>query len=161
MKIYKITEASEYLGVSINTLKTLANNGKINSFKTTGSHRRFRQEDLDVFMGIEKEKQELDAILHSHVPELSESDWQEILNIQNGAFIELRPSFRLASDMMDYYGAVSVESLSPEQADLAKRLHVMPQIQQAAILWVCRNFWSRQRDEGSLMDMVNAAIQGQ
>ncbi|OQB05436.1 MAG: hypothetical protein BWY21_02004 [Parcubacteria group bacterium ADurb.Bin216] len=28
MKIYKITEASEYLGVSINTLKTLANNGK-------------------------------------------------------------------------------------------------------------------------------------
>jgi len=29
MKIYKITEASDYLGVSINTLKTLANNGKI------------------------------------------------------------------------------------------------------------------------------------
>ena len=26
MKIYKITEASEYLGVSINTLKTLSNN---------------------------------------------------------------------------------------------------------------------------------------
>ena len=25
MKIYKITEASEYIGVSINTLKTLAN----------------------------------------------------------------------------------------------------------------------------------------
>lgn len=29
MKIYKITEASEYLGVSINTLKTLANNEKL------------------------------------------------------------------------------------------------------------------------------------
>jgi DNA-directed RNA polymerase specialized sigma24 family protein len=28
MKIYKITEASEYLGVSINTLKTLANSGR-------------------------------------------------------------------------------------------------------------------------------------
>ncbi len=36
MKIYKITEASKYLGVSINTLKTLANNGKIKSFKTAG-----------------------------------------------------------------------------------------------------------------------------
>ena len=47
MKIYKTTAANEYLGVSINTLKTLANNGKINSFKTTGEHRRFRQEDLD------------------------------------------------------------------------------------------------------------------
>lgn len=47
MKIYKITGASEYLGVSINTLKTLANNGNIKSFKTNGKHRRFRQEDLD------------------------------------------------------------------------------------------------------------------
>ena len=47
MKIYKITEASEYLGVSINTLKTIADNGKINSFKTSGSHRRFRQDALD------------------------------------------------------------------------------------------------------------------
>ena len=54
MKIYKITEASEYLGVSINTLKTLANNGKIKSFKTTGEHRRFRQEDLDAYMGKEE-----------------------------------------------------------------------------------------------------------
>ena len=33
MKIYKITGASEYLGVSINTLKTLANNGKIKSLE--------------------------------------------------------------------------------------------------------------------------------
>jgi excisionase family DNA binding protein len=44
--------------VSINTLKTLANNGKIKSFRTTGEHRRFRQEDLDAYMGVEKEKQE-------------------------------------------------------------------------------------------------------
>ena len=50
MKIYKITEASEYLGVSINTLKTLANNEKINSFKTSGGHRRFRQDALDAYM---------------------------------------------------------------------------------------------------------------
>jgi len=48
MKIYKITEASEYLGVSINTLKTLANNEKINSFKTSGGHRRFRQDALEI-----------------------------------------------------------------------------------------------------------------
>ena len=58
MKIYKITEASDYLGVSINTLKTLANNGKIKSFKTAGGHRRFRQDDLDAYMGVEKEKKE-------------------------------------------------------------------------------------------------------
>jgi len=39
MKIYKITEASEYLGVSINTIKTLANNGKVKSFKTSWARR--------------------------------------------------------------------------------------------------------------------------
>ena len=65
MKIYKITEASEYLGVSINTLKTLADNGKIKSFKTTGEHRRFRQEDLDAYMGVEKEKQEKLTVIYA------------------------------------------------------------------------------------------------
>ena len=65
MNIYKITEASNYLGVSINTLKTLANNRKINSFKTTGEHRRFRQEDLDAYMGVEKEKQEKLTVVYA------------------------------------------------------------------------------------------------
>jgi excisionase family DNA binding protein len=65
MKIYKITKASEYLGVSINTLKTLANRGKINSFKTSGSHRRFRQDDLDSYMGVEKEKQEKLTVIYA------------------------------------------------------------------------------------------------
>ena len=67
MKIYKITEASEYLGVSINTLKTLANNGKVKSFKTSGEHRRFRQDDLDTYMGVEKEKQEKLTVIYAVV----------------------------------------------------------------------------------------------
>ena len=49
--ILKTTEASKYLGVSINTLKTLANREKIKSYKTDGGHRRFRQEDLDIYTG--------------------------------------------------------------------------------------------------------------
>ena len=51
--------------MSINTLKTLANNGKIKSFKTTGEHRRFRQEDLDAYMGVEKEKQEKLTVIYA------------------------------------------------------------------------------------------------
>ena len=65
MKIYKITEASEYIGVSINTIKTLSNNGNINSFKTSGGHRRFRQDDLDAYMGVEKEKQEKLTVIYA------------------------------------------------------------------------------------------------
>ena len=49
--ILRTSNASKYLGVSINTLKTLSNNGKVKSFKTDGGHRRFRQEDLDAFAG--------------------------------------------------------------------------------------------------------------
>lgn len=55
MKIYKITEASE----------TLVNNRKINFFKTSGKHRRFRQDDLDAYMGVEKEKQEKLTVIYA------------------------------------------------------------------------------------------------
>lgn len=55
--ILKTSEASKYIGVSINTLKTLANNERIKSFKTAGGHRRFMQEDLDCFTGKVTEKQ--------------------------------------------------------------------------------------------------------
>ena len=65
MKIYKITEASKYLGISINSLKTLANNGKLNSFKTDGEHRRFREDDLDTYMGVKKEKQERLTVIYT------------------------------------------------------------------------------------------------
>jgi len=49
--IYKTTEASKYLGISINSLKTLAKREKIKHYKTDGGHRRFRQENLDVYIG--------------------------------------------------------------------------------------------------------------
>ena len=85
MKIYKITEASEYLGVSINTLKTLANNGKINSFKTSGQHRRFRQDDLvytapsnQVTIDFENKLLLLDEYATYVVPEIY-SKWKDSL----------------------------------------------------------------------------------
>jgi len=65
MKIYKITEASAYLGISINSLKTLANNNKINYFKTDGEHRRFREDDLDTYMGVKKEKKERLTVIYA------------------------------------------------------------------------------------------------
>jgi len=65
MKTYKITEASGYLGISINTLKTFTNNEKIKSFKTSGGHRRFRQDDLDAYMGVKKEKQEKLTVIYA------------------------------------------------------------------------------------------------
>ena len=56
MKIYKITETSGYLGVLTNTFKAFTSNGKIKSFKTTDEYRRSRKENLNAYMGVEKEK---------------------------------------------------------------------------------------------------------
>jgi excisionase family DNA binding protein len=74
MKIFKIAEASKYLGVSINTLKNLSNDNKINSFKTTGSHRRFRQDDLDDYMGIKKEQQEKLTVIYARCSTLKQKE---------------------------------------------------------------------------------------
>jgi excisionase family DNA binding protein len=63
--ILKTTEASKYIGVSINTIKTLANNGKIKSFKTTGGHRRFMQEDLDAFTGRIASKPDKSTVVYA------------------------------------------------------------------------------------------------
>ena len=73
--ILKTTEASKYLGVSINTLKTLSNRLKLKSFRTDGGHRRFMQEDLDLFMGKIKEaidyiKDRIENTLWEHVEEI-------------------------------------------------------------------------------------------
>jgi excisionase family DNA binding protein len=65
--ILKTKEASKYIGLSINTLKTLSNNERIKSFKTSGGHRRFMQEDLDHFTGKVTEKQDKVTVVYADV----------------------------------------------------------------------------------------------
>lgn len=54
MKANKNTESSGYLGLSISDLKTLANNGKINYFKTSGDRLILNQINLDTHENKEK-----------------------------------------------------------------------------------------------------------
>ena len=44
-----IKEASEFLGVSIDTLRRWERTGKITSFRTEGGHRRYEKKDLIKF----------------------------------------------------------------------------------------------------------------
>jgi excisionase family DNA binding protein len=50
-KIFSISEAAEYLGVSPLTLRNWEAQAKIRVFRTPGGHRRFRKSDLDVILG--------------------------------------------------------------------------------------------------------------
>jgi len=47
-----ISESAKYLNVSEKTLRNWDKLGKLKSFKTTGGHRRYQQEDLESFIGI-------------------------------------------------------------------------------------------------------------
>ena len=47
-----IKEASEFLGVSIDTLRRWERAGKITAFRTEGGHRRYEKKDLIKFKKI-------------------------------------------------------------------------------------------------------------
>lgn len=54
-KMLNITQASQYLNVSDDTLRLWDKNGKLKPLKTVGGHRRYRKEDLDKFLGLSEE----------------------------------------------------------------------------------------------------------
>ena len=82
MMILKVTEASKYIGVSINTLKTLANNGKIKTFKTDGGHRRFMQEDLDCFTGKIRNRNKMRKTSRKTLIKKCDSIWGKIVHLK-------------------------------------------------------------------------------
>ena len=54
-KMLNITQASEYLNVSDDTLRLWDKSGKLKPLKTVGGHRRYRVEDLNKFLGVDNE----------------------------------------------------------------------------------------------------------
>jgi len=63
-KIFSISEAAEYLGVSALTLRNWESKAKVRAFRTPGGHRRFRKSDLDVILGPDaKSTDKLRAII--------------------------------------------------------------------------------------------------
>jgi len=59
-----IKEVSEILRVSVRTLERWDDAGKLPAIKTVGGHRRFKQEDIDTFLGNESDKPEKTIYKH-------------------------------------------------------------------------------------------------
>ena len=53
-KLLTIKQTAEYLNVSTDTLRKWDKSGKLVPLTTTGGHRRYQQEQLDVYIGITK-----------------------------------------------------------------------------------------------------------
>lgn len=50
------TEAAEFLGVSVSTVRQWANEGRLPCYRTNGGHRRFKLDDLEEFLGHARAK---------------------------------------------------------------------------------------------------------
>lgn len=81
-------------------------------------------------------------LLASAMPELTDMEWQAILNTYAGCYMPAHnyPP-RIASDMMDDMGEINIDNVEPERAALIKRIHAMSQLEQMAILYFNQIFW--------------------
>lgn len=92
------------------------------------------------------------------LPELTEGEWETILNVFSGSIIEFTPPFRIASDMMDDKGAIALEELDPEYAALVKKMHALSQVEQFAVLDFVQKFWAKDWKDCSDFAEIAAAI---
>lgn len=98
----------------------------------------------------------LRSIYRANSPTLTERAWRLLLNAHAGHFFDWRPGapMRLASDVMDDLGVISIESLSQEDADAVREIHGLSQIEQMTAFEVIRIFWATTNKSGDLMEMV-------
>ena len=100
---------------------------------------------------------ELSWLTRQLCPELSVRAWHLLLDAYAGHFFDdqmpVRSPFRLASDILDHYGEVSIEAFNPEDAEAIKSIHALSQPQQYAVSQVIRIFWAQKWD-GSLEEII-------
>lgn len=55
-KLISISEAGRMLGITPKTLQIWCNEEKIKCYRTVGGHRRFKIEDIEIFLGKKSSK---------------------------------------------------------------------------------------------------------
>lgn len=107
--------------------------------------------------GINQAVGDLSWLLRELVPDLDVRTWRTLLDAYAGHFFD-GPSitpYRLASDVMDHHGAISLEELDPLTAAAVRELHRLNQPQQYAAAQVARLFWAQpSRWTGDLDDQI-------
>jgi len=80
-------------------------------------------------------------VFNQSLPDLSDGEWQTILNCYAGSCDYLsHPPYRIASDMMDDLGLLDVNQ--HPQSDLVRRVYEMTQAEPFAILYFVQRYWS-------------------
>ena len=116
MKIYKITEASVYIGVSINTLKTLADNGKIKSFKTTGEVTMKHDEAIQAENELREVEKRAADCSRRFGPNVCRGDQIEVESVP---MLQVRPASSLTDEQIDAQVADHLAANERKAAELA------------------------------------------
>lgn len=92
------------------------------------------------------------------LPELTHSEWEVILNVYAGSIIEFHPPFRIASDIMDNFGAIELGQLDTETAGVVKKVYGMSQLEQFAIMEFVQVFWANNWNKEPDFDAIVTKI---
>ncbi len=90
------------------------------------------------------------------LPTLQEKEWELLFNVYAGSQSILHPPFRVASDILDHFGEISVDALKPEHKGFVLKAHTWSQAQQFAVLDHVTKFWAKEHvDYVNLDDLMN------
>lgn len=99
-------------------------------------------EDISWSQNINEGFRALSWITRQSLPVLTPAEWEILLNVYAGSWLEFQPPFRIASDIMDNWGALELSQLDPAVAELAKKMHGLSQVEQYSVMEFVRVFWS-------------------
>ena len=99
-------------------------------------------EDISWSQNINEGFRALSWITQQSLPVLTPAEWEILLNVYAGSWLEFQPPFRIASDIMDNFGALELSELEPAVAELAKKMHSLTQVEQYSVMEFVRVFWA-------------------
>jgi hypothetical protein len=88
------------------------------------------------------------------LPKLTMEEWQMILGIYDGSWVEPHQPLSIATDIMDDKGAISLTNLTPEYAALAQKMHSLSQAEQLAIMDFVQKYWANDGSEYQNWDEI-------
>lgn len=101
---------------------------------------------------------QLSWITQQSLPVLTPAEWEILLNVYAGSWLEFQPPFRIASDIMDNFGALELSQLESAVADLAKKMHALTQVEQYAVMEFIRIFWLHDWNSEPDFETIQAKI---
>jgi hypothetical protein len=94
------------------------------------------------------------------LPDLTDAEWQLILNTYSGCLLDYHRPLRIASDIMDDLGAIDINDLDADTAAVVRKCHAMSQPEQFAVLDFVSQFWAGDWSDAEDFQAIVSKITG-